>query len=241
MYGFNDVEGGARYGMSDTDIDSIGPYAMAYNASNEFMALQSRAHFLPPSIMIEDSEGYNEFVIERRSKSGNIKENFKRSPDYIIMSVDSIENSNNFICLDDLFKSMSFLTEEEKDRIKKIDSRIEIRKIIFNQLSKIESKDNVKYLTNYYTDNILKAKYYEQCLKATIDFNIPLIIIDRLHYFKRMLSEGGYEQETKDQILKLYLESDESKQKDIFKAVSKNKQSDEILKKSPGGLSQIVF
>ena len=31
------------------------------------------------------------------------------------MSVDSIENSNNFICLDDLFKSMSFLTEEEKD------------------------------------------------------------------------------------------------------------------------------
>ena len=157
------------------------------------------------------------------------------------MSVDSIENSNNFICLDDLFKSMSFLTEEEKDRIKKIDNRSEIKKIIFNQLSKIESKENVKYLTNYYTDNIFKTKYYEQCLKATIDFNTPLIIIDRLHYFKRMLSESNYEQETKDKILKLYLESYEGKQRDIFKAVSKNKQSDEILRKSPSELSQIII
>ena len=123
----------------------------------------------------------------------------------------------------------------------KIDNKSEIKKIIFNQLSKIESKDNVKYLTNYYTDNILKAKYYEQCLKATIDFNIPLVIIDRLHYFKRMLNESNYEQEVRNEILKLYLESDESKQRDIFKAVSKNKQSDEILRKSPSELSQITI
>ena len=233
-YGFSNIESGSLYGMGSTDIDSIGQYSTAYASSQELMDQGGRACFIIPSLMIEATEGYNEFVIERRNLSDN-NECFKRKPDYIIMSVDSIENSANFTTLSQLFSiELSDLTEEEQEQIRMSSSQTEIRRILNARSSRKQAENMTsEKTTSDYIELISSAKYYEQCLKAASEFNIPLVIIDRQYYFNRALEESlAYDEQTKKEIEKLYQTSDEYNKKDIFNAVSKNKSYESIKSKN---------
>ena len=36
----------------------------------------------------------------------------------------------------------------------------------------------------------MKAKYFEDCLKASSEFDIPLVVIDKTYYFNKMLANS---------------------------------------------------
>src|SRR5574344_98773 len=69
ILGFDSLEGGSVLGMGNTDIDSIGRYAKAYDGSRELEEENgSRArYFVPSEILKNVNNGYNEVVIERRN------------------------------------------------------------------------------------------------------------------------------------------------------------------------------
>ena len=82
-----------------------------------------------------------------------------------------------------------------------------------------------------YVDLILKAKYYEDCLKASSEFEIPLVIVDKSYYFNRLLAVSElYDDETKNSILAFYLKSDENTKKEIFNMVACRKDVIQIMK-----------
>ncbi len=43
---------------------------------------------------------------------------------------------------------------------------------------------------DFYVGTIMKSKYYEDCLKASSEFDIPLVIVDKLYYFNKILSKS---------------------------------------------------
>ena len=236
-YGFSELEGSSIYGMGDTDIDSIGPYARSYNPSRELMDQGDRAHFLVPSIMIENTEvGYNEIVIERRNNSYREGNNFKRRPNYIIMSVDTIENKNNFLTLEELFnKELNMINEEDKKIIIDNKDRRTIRNTIYKYASIIKEKYHLeldeKQISMQFTQLVEKSKYYEESLRAAQEFNIPLIIIDRKLYFKKALDSSTYTEEEKISIMETYLKYDEDKKQALYRRIIINTPYDKLFPK----------
>lgn len=224
-YGFSNLEGGALSVMGDCDIDSIGVYSRKYSAAEDFMKQGGNCNFLVPSMLLEfTGDRYNEVVIERR----NISEKtnfFKRTPDYIIMSIDSVDNSNDFILLDDLLKKeLPHLTDEEKKFIKQTMNESEIREIIKQHVLPLDiSYEEKGIVCEKIVDNIFKSKKYENNLKAAEEFDIPLIVVDQTYYLKRLLSENKtYDDEQKNNILNAFINTDMEHKKDIFKAVARN-------------------
>lgn len=66
--------------MGNTDIDSIGRYANAYDGSRELQKGNGdrTRYFLPSEILKTINNGYNEIVVERRNtelEAMNLKEN----------------------------------------------------------------------------------------------------------------------------------------------------------------------
>ena len=96
IFGFDTLENGAILGMGNTDIDSIGRYANAYDGSRELQEGNgSRArYFVPSEILRTINDGYNEIVLERRNTDKSRNKEFKRKPDYIIMMAESMEQDN---------------------------------------------------------------------------------------------------------------------------------------------------
>ena len=120
VLGFSNLEGGSIYRAANYDIGS--------NNSELSISSTSPDNFLLPNKMIDNTRHtHNEIVIERRGAKSSIT--FKRMPDYLVLFVDDINNSNNF------------------------DPSIN--------------------------------EHYKYTLQASIDFGIPIVIVDRLKYAKR--------------------------------------------------------
>ena len=119
VLGFSNLEGGSIYRAANYDVGSDNSEFSISNISPD--------RFLIPNEMIDNTRHtHNEIVIERRTRS-NLS--FKRMPDYLVLFVDDINNSNNF------------------------DPSIN--------------------------------EHYKYTLQASIDFGIPIVIVDRLKYAKR--------------------------------------------------------
>lgn len=237
IFGFDSLEGGSIMGMGNTDIDSIGRYANAYDGSRVLQEGNgSRTRFLVPSEMLKTvNERYNEIVIERRNTDKSKKTEFKRKPDYIIMMADSLEQEN-YNLLETLYNNqLSFISIEDREKIKKLDDKKDIKKYLIKYKDVISQNASIQGLllndmANMYVDLIVNAKYYEDCLKASSEFDIPLVIVDIKYYFKKLMSDSGiYSSEEMEELLSEYNKSDKTKKKNIFNMVATGKDVTSIL------------
>ena len=229
IFGFDTLESGSILGMGNTDIDSIGRYANAYDGSRELQEGNGdRArYFVPSEILKTINNGYNEIVVERRNTDKSRSQEFKRKPDYIIMMVESMEQ-DNFNYLDTLYQNqLSFISEEDKKEIQKIGNSRKLKEFLVKYKDMISQTVDVQGIplndmANIYVDMIMKAKYFEDCLKASSEFEIPLVVVDKTYYFNKMLSESvAYDDETMGSISEFYSKADESKKKQMFNMVAK--------------------
>ena len=86
-------------------------------------------------------------------------------------------------------------------------------------------------MANMYVDLIMKAKYFEDCLKASSEFDIPLVVVDKTYYFNKMLSESVmYDDETMSSVSEFYSQADESKKKQMFNMVAKGGDVTQLMK-----------
>ena len=237
IFGFDTLESGSILGMGNTDIDSIGRYANAYDGSRELQEGNGdRArYFVPSDILKTINNGYNEIVVERRNTNKSKNQDFKRKPDYIIMMAESMEQ-DNFNYLETLYQNqLSFISEEDKNVIKQIGDSRKLKEFLVKYKEIISQNANVYGITlnnmvNMYTDLIMKAKYFEDCLKATSEFDIPLVVVDKAYYFNKILAESvGYDNETMSKISKFYSQANESNKKRMFNMVASNKDVTQIM------------
>ena len=144
----------------------------------------------------------------------------------------------SFNFLEDLYtKDLAFLSEEDKKEINNIIDTVKIKQIlikykdVINKNAKIKNMEENELL-NLYVSLIIKSKYFEDCLKATSEFDIPLIIIDKLYYFNKILTESMYSEKEKNTIYETYIKSDEYMKQKIFNIVSKGGNINSILEKN---------
>lgn len=228
IFGFDTLENGSILGMGNTDIDSIGRYANAYDGSRELQEGNgNRArYFVPSEILKTINNGYNEIVIERRNTDKSRSDEFKRKPDYIIMMAESMEQ-DNFNLLENLYqKQLSFISEEDKKEIQQIGNYRKLKgflakyKDMISQIADVQGI-SLDEMTNMYINLIMKAKYFEDCLKASSEFDIPLVVIDKTYYFNKILAESvGYDAKIKKRISEFYLQTNEIKKKQLFNMIA---------------------
>ena len=95
---------------------------------------------------------------------------------------------------------------------------------------------------NKYVDLIMKSKYYEDCLKAASEFNIPLVIVDKTHYFNKMLYESAmYDSKTTNDIATFYSNAKESKKEAMFNNAAKGKDVTDFLKQPTRDSEKIII
>lgn len=231
IFGFDTLESGSILGMGNTDIDSIGRYANAYSGSRELQKGNgTRArYFVPSEILKTINKRYNEIVIERRNTDRFKNENFKKKPDYIIMMAESMEQ-DNFNYLDTLYQNqLSFLSEDDKKVIRQIGNASKLKNFLRKYEYIISQNANIQGIplndmANKYVNLIMKAKYFEDCLKASSEFDIPLVVIDKTYYFNKMLANSViYDEATIVSISELYSQADETKKKQLFNMVASGK------------------
>lgn len=221
IFGFDKLESGSILSMGNTDIDSIGRYSCRYNGQRELQKRNGERakYFTPAELLKTINDGYNEVVIERRNNLTG--KELKRKPDYIIMMAESLDD---IVFLEEIFQNqLSFINDYDKNEVKKTNNYKELLEI----LSKYSDKNNK---LNNLANLIMKAKYYEECLKAASDFDIPLIIIDKTYYFKRLLDISTYDENTKNSILNFYFKAKPYERKKIFNMVAKAKDITELIK-----------
>lgn len=229
ILGFDTLENGSILGMGNTDIDSTGPLARSYDGSRELQKQNANraTYFVPSELLKTVNDGYNEIVIERRNADQSKYEEFKRKPDYIIMMAESLEQ-DNFNYLENLYKNqLSFISKEDQIEITQIGSSYKLKNFLAKYKEVISQTANAQGIplndmANMYVRLIMKAKYFEDCLKASSEFDVPLVIVDRSYYFNKMLSGVAmYDDETMSVISNFYSQADESKKKQIFNMVAK--------------------
>ena len=229
IFGFDTLESGSILGMGNTDIDSIGRYANTYSGSRELQEGNgARArYFVPSEILKTINNGYNEIVIERRNTDKSRSEEFKRKPDYIIMMAESMEQ-DNFNYLETLYQNqLSFISEQDKKELQQIGNSRKLKDFLVKYkdiISQTADSQGISLnnMANMYVDLIMKAKYFEDCLKASSEFGIPLVVVDKTYYFNKMLSESVmYDDETMSRISEFYSQADESKKRQIFNTVAR--------------------
>ena len=142
---------------------------------------------------------------------------------------------------------MPFISEEDKNEISKITKYKDLRNFLVKYQNLIsESAKTTGIPTNnpvdFYADTIMKSKYYEDCLKASSEFDIPLVIVDKLYYFNKILSESSaYDDVTKEEVSKFYIKSDNSKRRDLFNAVAQGKDVSNIIRPNDNRNISIVI
>ena len=237
IFGFDTLESGSILGMGNTDIDSIGRYANAYDGSRELQEGNgSRArYFVPSEILKTINNGYNEIVVERRNTDQSRSEEFKRKPDYIIMMAESMEQ-DNFNYLETLYQNqLSFISDEDKKVIQQIGDSRKLKGFLVKYKDLISQSAEAQgiplnNLANMYVDLIMKAKYYEDCLKASSEFGIPLVVVDKTYYFNKLLAESvAYDEETMSSISEFYSQASESDKKRMFNMVACGKDVTQIM------------
>lgn len=237
IFGFDTLESGSILGMGNTDIDSIGRYANAYDGSRELQEGNGdRArYFVPSEILKTINNGYNEIVVERRNTDQSRSHAFKRKPDYIIMMAESMEQ-DNFNYLETLYQNqLSFISDEDKKVIQQIGDSRKLKEFLVKYKEIISQSANVheiplNNMANMYVDLIMKAKYYEDCLKASSEFDIPLVVIDKTYYFNKILAESVcYDDETMSSISEFYSQANESDKKRMFNMVASAKDVTQLM------------
>ncbi len=229
ILGFDNLKGGSICGMGNADIDSIGPYANSYAGSRKLQECNgSRArYFVPSEILQTINNRYNEIVVERRSTKKNEDYPIKRKPDYIIMMAES-SDPINFNYLDSIYQNqLSFISDEDRNIIAGIGNSRELKQFLikykdiikrFAEINGIKLND----LANQYVESIMKAKYYEDCLKAASEFDIPLIIVDKKYYFNRMLyASDSLSEEQKEIISSAFDRGNYDLKKKLFNGLAK--------------------
>lgn len=227
IFGFDNLEGGSILAMGNTDIDSIGTYSKSYNGSRE---LQEGSHttkcFVPSEILKSVNEGYNEIVVERRNTDKSKSNDFKRKPDYIIMMADSVERGSLKYLDTILDNDLSFVSEFDKASIKQNKNKMGLRGIFAKYsdvVTQLASEWGISYddLVSKYINMISEAKYFEDCLKASSEFDIPLVVVDKTYYFNKILSESkAYDDETKKFISTFYSKANGSVKRQVYNKVA---------------------
>lgn len=110
--------------------------------------------FLPPKYMINYSRHTHNEIVIERKKFTDDKL-LKKQPSYVLLIVDNINNDYNF-------KKTYDISEREK-------------MLEYKNLTETERMN--KYKNE-------RAKIYEETLQAAIDFNLPIVVVDRLKYAK---------------------------------------------------------
>lgn len=237
IFGFDTLESGSILGMGNTDIDSIGRYANTYDGSHELQEGNGdRArYFVPSEILKTINNDYNEIVVERRNTDQSRSQEFKRKPDYIIMMAETMDQSN-FNYLETLYQNqLSFISDEDKKVIQQIGDSRKLKEILVKYKETISQSANVhgislNNMANMYVDLIMKAKYYEDCLKASSEFDIPLVVVDKTYYFNKLLAESmNYDDETMSSISEFYSQANESDKKIMFNMVASGKDVTQLM------------
>ena len=237
ILGFDTLENGSILGMGNTDIDSTGPLARSYDGSRELQKQNANraTYFVPSELLKTVNDGYNEIVIERRNADQSKYEEFKRKPDYIIMMAESLEQ-DNFNYLENLYKNqLSFISKEDQIEITQIGSSYKLKNFLAKYKEVISQTANAQGIplndmANMYVRLIMKAKYYEDCLKASSEFDIPLVVVDKTYYFNKMLAESvTYDDETMSSISEFYSHANESDKKRMFNMVASGKDVTQLM------------
>ena len=228
ILGFANLDNGAILAMGNTDIDSIGSYAKAYDSSKELQnGNGARARYFVPSQLLKTiNEGYNEIVIERRNLKKTNNFQMKKEPDYIIMMTDSLRQ-DSIDYLNNVFnRYLPFVSLEDRKLISNVCDKNEIKNILDKYIDDINvfaTNNNFSFdeIMTLLIAKILKAQYFENSLKVAADFDIPLVIIDKEYYFKKALQEATvYDEETKKKIWQYYKASSAINKKNIFNRVA---------------------
>ena len=95
-------------------------------------------------------------------------------------------------------------------------------------------------MANIYVDLIMKSKYYEDCLKAATEFDIPLVVVDKTYYFNKLLYESlMYDEETIKIISEYYSKTTDFQKKQMFNMVAKQQDITSLLEQQKIGTSKI--
>lgn len=245
IYGFGNLEGGSLIGSGTCDIDSIGFYSLKYDSTRELMNQGGRAQFLPPSVMLKYTTGYNEIVVDRRNNAGDVSSNYKRKPDYIIYPVSSIGSKNELISassfLDHYFP---FFNEEEKKLA--ITYSLQRQSLARGSVTKLLSRviarlgDSSKYHdlissieANYedYVNAFLRASLYSESLKAASEFDVPIIIVDKAYYFARILHNSSYSDSEKEELYNMFMGNKRLSKHDLVECILENVSYEKIVEK----------
>ena len=248
IFGFGTLESSSILGMSNTDIDSAGGYSNDYNGSQGLQESNGdRAKFFVPSAILKTiNEGYNEIVVERRNTDKSRSKEFKRKPDYIIMMAESMEQ-DNFNYLEALYQDqLSFITDEDKKVIQQIGDSRKLKEYLAKYKDIILQNASIQEVsfddaTNTYVDLIMKAKYYEDCLKASSEFDIPLVVVDKTYYFNKLLTESlVYDEETLSCISDFYSKADKYQKRQMFNMVAQGTDVTQVMRpKEPIDINKI--
>lgn len=237
IFGFDNLEGGSILAMGNTDIDSIGTYSKSYNGSRKLQEGSSTTkYFVPSEILKSVNEGYNEIVVERRNTDKSKSNGFKRKPDYIIMMADSVEQGSLRYLDTILDNDLSFVSEFDKASIKQNKNKMGLRGIFAKYsdvVTQLASEQGISYddLVNKYVNMISEAKYFEDCLKASSEFDIPLAVVDKAYYFNKILSESNeYDDETKKFISTFYSKANGSIKRQVYNKVATGRDISSLVK-----------
>ena len=132
-------------------------------------------------------------------------------------------------------KDLSFVSKEDQEEIKDLGDKSSIKKCLLKYRNVIEynaKKDDIDFnnMLNKYNDLIIKAKYFEDCLKAASEFDIPLVLVDKKYYFNKILVDSNiYDEETIKKITETYKNADEYKKQNMYDAVSKGRDVTRLL------------
>ena len=118
------------------------------------------------------------------------------------------------------------MSEDDKKVIRQIGNASKLKNFLRKYEDIISQNANIQGITlnnmaNKYVNLIMKAKYFEDCLKASSEFDIPLVVIDKTYYFNKMLANSViYDEATIVSISELYSQADEAKKKQLFNMVA---------------------
>ena len=163
---------------------------------------------------------------------------FKRKPDYIIMMSESME-SENFNSMNNLFQNqLSFISEEDRKQIENIEEKRKLKEFMKkyeDSISNLASSENIELniMVNNIVNLIMKSKYFEDCLKASSEFDIPLVVIDKTYYFNKILIDSNnYDEEKIKSISDFYSHADDYTKAKLFNAVSKESDINQVMKQN---------
>lgn len=240
IFGFDSLEDGSILAMGNCDIDSTEKYSCSYNGSRKLQEdNKNRAKFFVPSEILKTvNDGYNEIVIELRNMNKKKSCEFKRKPDYIFMMSESME-SENFNSMNNLFQNqLSFISEEDRKQIENIEEKRKLKEFMKkyeDSISNLASSENIELniMVNNIVNLIMKSKYFEDCLKASSEFDIPLVVIDKTYYFNKILIDSNnYDEEKIKSISDFYSHADDYTKAKLFNAVSKESDINQVMKQN---------